>query len=34
MQGHKVHARVCERISALLDRQLMQLAESLMTEDR
>uniref|UniRef100_A0A0M3IV32 RNA-dependent RNA polymerase n=1 Tax=Ascaris lumbricoides TaxID=6252 RepID=A0A0M3IV32_ASCLU len=34
MQGHKVHTRVCERISALLDRQLMQLAESLMTEDR
>lgn len=34
MQGYELHKRVCGRIHSLLDRQLMQMAEMLMSEDR
>ncbi|VDM39156.1 unnamed protein product [Toxocara canis] len=34
MQGYQAHTRICERICLLLDRQLMQMAETLMSEDK
>uniref|UniRef100_A0A0N5A9G0 RNA-dependent RNA polymerase n=1 Tax=Syphacia muris TaxID=451379 RepID=A0A0N5A9G0_9BILA len=34
MQGYELHTKVCGRIHSLLDRQLMQMAEILMSEDR
>ena len=34
MQGFDLHMRIRNRIHALLDRQLMQMAEMLMSEDR
>lgn len=34
MQGHALHARVCGRVHSFLDRQLMEMAEMFMNEDR